>query len=116
MFAITVLFFVAFIIGMPVVFSDVGYDPGFEKLIETISGPFSVPDDMVFWTEQSDMDFWPEVGEQPIVLASITSALVKFWHNQDKTAFQQIISQDEDFISALWFWIGDLQSTNWVNA
>lgn len=90
MFAITALFLVAFIIGMPLVFTE--YLPGyidFEILGEAIevkeTPVFSIPEDMVFWQESEDLSFWPEIVEQKWQgPEQVHMALLNHWRQQKR--------------------------------
>lgn len=81
---IVIMFFIAFVIGMPVAFWD---EDKFEdySFVEKFVGPFEVPEEMVFFTESSDMDFWPDTNlDNTYVVGSIHLALIEFWRTPSK--------------------------------
>jgi hypothetical protein len=77
MYTIAIMFFVCFMFGMPLAFSD--YFESVERYEFVM--PLQVPESMVFWTECEDAEFWPEVTEQSgFSMSNLHFALVHFWN------------------------------------
>lgn len=77
MYTIAILFFVCFMFGMPAAFSD--YFECVERY-EFVQH-FQVPQDMVFWTECEDTEFYPEVVDGvSYQKGNLHMALIRFWN------------------------------------
>lgn len=142
MFAISLFLFVAFVVGAIVCFEDIiAIHPVCAESIQIVynektENPFSIPEDMVFYTEASDMDFWPSTDDTHAYnVNAIHKALITFWRVMDTVGdlieealaldldFDNMIveldnerEQDEDKLATWFFWTGDLACTDWATA